>query len=160
LRGESLDHSHGAAAVGTEPGACGLRYGPCWHGRSRERSRLQQSPAEGQQFAAAPVREEAAEADTDKAPRQGVEQETPQKLFGGHGHQPLLALVGIIFPAEGDLAIRKVHNPVIGDGHAMRVAGQIVEDMFGSSEWPFGVNYPYPANRDAHAPLTEIESAN
>ena len=71
-----------------------------------------------------------------------MEQETPQKLFGGHGHQPLLALVGIIFPTEGDVAIGKVHNPVIGDGDAMRVAGQIVEDMFGSSEWPFGVNYP------------------
>ncbi len=29
-----------------------------------------------------------------------VEQEPPQKLLGGHGHQPLLAVVGIVFPAE------------------------------------------------------------
>ena len=74
-----------------------------------------------------------------------MEQEPSQKLLGGHGHQPLLAFVGIVFPAESDLAIGKVHDPVVGNGDAMRVAGQIVEDMFGSSEWPFGVDHPVVA---------------
>ncbi|MCU1273015.1 MAG: hypothetical protein JWO48_446 [Bryobacterales bacterium] len=71
-----------------------------------------------------------------------MEQKPTQKLLGGHGHQPLLALMGVIFPAEGDLAIGEVHDPVVGDGDAMRVAGQIVKDMFGSPEWPFGVDHP------------------
>ena len=65
-----------------------------------------------------------------------------KKFFGGHRHQPLLALVGIVFPAESDLAVGKVHDPVIGDGDAMRVAGQIMEDMFGPAEGPLGVDHP------------------
>ena len=71
-----------------------------------------------------------------------MEQEPPEKLLGGDGHQTLLAPVGIIFPAECDLAVGKVHDPVVGDGNAMRVAGQIVEDMFRSSERPFGIHNP------------------
>ena len=71
-----------------------------------------------------------------------MEQEPPQKLLCGHGHEPLLALVGIIFPAEGDHAIGKVDDPVVGDGDAMGVAGQVVEDMFRSSEWPFCIDHP------------------
>jgi len=63
-----------------------------------------------------------------------VEQEAPQKFLTGHRHQPLLALVGIVFPAESDLAIGKVHDPVVGDGDPMRIAGQVMEDMFGTSE--------------------------
>ena len=52
---------------------------------------LQQLPAERQEFTAAPIGEEAAEANAHKAARQGVEQEAPQELFGGDRHQPLLA---------------------------------------------------------------------
>ena len=29
----------------------------------------------------------------------------------------------------------------------MRIAGQILEDMFGSSEWPFGINHPVLAKQ-------------
>ena len=50
--------------------------------------------------------------------------------------------MGIVFPAEGDLAIGEVDDPVVGDGHAMRVAGQIVEDVFGSSERRLGIDDP------------------
>jgi len=71
-----------------------------------------------------------------------VEQEAPQKFLGGHRHQPLLAFVGIVFPAESDLAIGEVHDPVVGDGDPMRVAGQVVEDVFGPSEGSFGVDHP------------------
>lgn len=71
-----------------------------------------------------------------------MKQEPPKKLLGGDSHQSLLALVGIIFPSKRHLAIGNIDNPVIGDGDAMRIASQIVEHMFGSSEWPFGVDYP------------------
>ena len=71
-----------------------------------------------------------------------MEEEPPQKLLGGEGHQPLLAVVGVIFPAKGDVAIGNVDDPVIRDSDAMRVAGQIVEDVLGASEWPFGVDHP------------------
>ena len=94
LRGESFDQDHRAAAARTEPRAWQLRLGGYWRGRSPERRSFQQSMAKGQPFAAAAVSEEAAEADAHKAARQGVEQEPPQKLLCGHGHEPLLALFG------------------------------------------------------------------
>jgi len=71
-----------------------------------------------------------------------VEQEPPEKLFGGNRHQPLLALVSVVLPAEGDLVVGKVHNSVVGYGDAMRVAGQVMKDMFGPAEGSFGVDHP------------------
>ena len=71
-----------------------------------------------------------------------MEQKPPQKLLGGDGHQTLLAMVGVIFPAKGDVAIGNVDDPVIRDSDAMRVAGQVVEDVLGASEWTLGVDYP------------------
>src|SRR5580704_15896217 len=71
-----------------------------------------------------------------------MEQEPPEKFFGSHSHQPSLALVGIVFPAESDLAIGKVHDPVVRDGDAMRVAGQVVEDMFRTAKRSLGVDHP------------------
>ena len=71
-----------------------------------------------------------------------MKQESAQKLLGGHRHQPLLVLVGIIFPSEGDLALGDVDDPVIGDRDAVRVSGQILEDVLRPSEWSFGVNDP------------------
>ena len=56
--------------------------------------------------------------------------------------QPFLVLVGIVFPTEGDLAVSKIDNPMVGDSDTVRVAGQIMENMLGSSAWPFGVDNP------------------
>jgi len=71
-----------------------------------------------------------------------MKQKPPEKLFAGHRHQPLLALVGIVLPAKRNLAISNIHDPVIGDCDPMRVAGQIVQDMFGASEGTFGIDHP------------------
>ena len=43
-----------------------------------------------------------------------MEQEAPQKLLGGHSHQPLFALVRVVLPAKSDLAVDKVDDPVVG----------------------------------------------
>ena len=79
--------------------------------------------------------------------RQSVKQKPPKELLGGYSHQPLFVLVRIIFPAEGDFAVGKVHDPVIGNGDSVSVAGQIVENMFGSSEGTFGIDYPILAEQ-------------
>jgi len=71
-----------------------------------------------------------------------VQEEPPQKLLGGDRHKPLLSLVGIILPAERDLAVGKVHDPVVRDGNAMCIARQVVEDMFRSTEGSLGVDHP------------------
>ncbi|HEY4355591.1 MAG TPA: hypothetical protein VGN16_07590, partial [Acidobacteriaceae bacterium] len=41
-----------------------------------------------------------------------------------------------------DFAVGKVHDPMVGNGDAMRVAGQIVTNMFRSAEWWLRINYP------------------
>lgn len=71
-----------------------------------------------------------------------MKQEAPKKLPRAQRHQPLLAFVGIVFPAERDVAIGNLDDPVIGDGDTMRVAGQVLENVLRSSERPFGVNHP------------------
>lgn len=98
--------------------------------------------AERQQLFPAPVGEEAGEANAHEAARQNMQQEPAQELLGGQRHLPLFALVSVVFPPEGDLAIGKIHDPVVGDGDAMRIASQVVENVFRSSEWPLGVNHP------------------
>jgi hypothetical protein len=50
--------------------------------------------------------------------------------------------MGIVFPTESDFAIGKVHDSVVGDGDAMRVAGQVMKDAFKSTEGPLGVDHP------------------
>src|SRR5258707_2172861 len=51
-------------------------------------------------------------------------------------------VVSRIAPAENDLAIAEGDQAVVGDGHAMSVAAQIVHHMFGATEGTFQVHHP------------------
>ena len=88
-----------------------------------------------------------------------MEQEPPQEFLGGHRHQALLALVGIVFPAESDLAVGKVHDPVIRDGDAVRVTGQVVEDMVGAPEGRLGVDHPILTEQRAQKSMERFRFA-
>ena len=57
-------------------------------------------------------------------------------------HHSLLISVGIIFPAETNLVMLEGHEAMVGDGHAMGVAGQIAEHMMGTAERWLGVDDP------------------
>ena len=71
-----------------------------------------------------------------------MQQKTSQELFRGQGHLPLLISVRIILPAEGDLVVVESDQAVVGDGHAMGVAGEIAEYMMGTAEGGLGVDDP------------------
>jgi len=58
------------------------------------------------------------------------------------GHDPVLAAMGIVWPAEGDAIILEGHEAMVGDGDAMGVAGQVVENLFGTAERWLGVDDP------------------
>src|ERR1700737_219930 len=45
-------------------------------------------------------------------------------------------------PAEGDLPLRKRDQTMVGDGHAMGVAAQIMKHIFGATEGTFRVDHP------------------
>ena len=68
-------------------------------------------------------------------------QEAPQKLFGRECHDAWPAAVRVV-PAETHFGIRDREQAVVGDGDAMSVAGQIVKDVFRSTEGRLGVDNP------------------
>jgi hypothetical protein len=71
-----------------------------------------------------------------------VEQEAAQELVDRKGHQALLVAMGRVSPAKGDLATLQGDEAVIGDGHPVGVAAEIVENMLRAAEGPFAVDHP------------------
>jgi len=67
------------------------------------RSLVEQSATEWQHAGSSAIGEEAEVANTWKAPWQHVLYEAAQELFGGECESTLLAVVGIVLPAEADL---------------------------------------------------------
>ena len=50
--------------------------------------------------------------------------------------------MGIVSPAEGDAIVLEGHEAMVGDGDAMGVAGQVVENLFDTAEGWLGVDDP------------------
>ena len=73
---------------------------------------------------------------------QDMQQETANEFVGFQCHGFLLVAMPIIFPVKSHLAILDVEQSVVGDGHAMGIAAQVVEDLFGTTERPFGIRHP------------------
>ena len=57
-------------------------------------------------------------------------------------HLAALTVMSVVLPAKGDVFVVQRQQSVVGDGHAMRVAGQILQDMFRPSERCLGVDDP------------------
>ena len=141
LSGESLDEHHQLATARAPPYS--LRTGFGLHGiGTAQRSHSQQLLAERQQRLAAAVCQEAEEADAYKAMWKHMEKKAAQKLLCCHCHQFLFAAVGVILPAESDLTIGEVDEPMVGNRDAMCVAGQIMKDVLRTAERRLGVHDP------------------
>ena len=69
-------------------------------------------------------------------------QEAAQELLCGNRHDLLLAAMGIVLPAEGDSIILKRDQSMVGDGDAVRIAGEIVQNMLGTAEGWLGIDHP------------------
>ena len=102
-------------------------------------------PAEGEGLTAAAVGEQSEVADLDEACGQDVEQEAADELDRVEGHDAAAVVMSGISPAKAHLSVVKAEQPSVGDGHAVGVAGQVLQEMFRSSEWRVGV--------DQHPPL-------
>ena len=102
----------------------------------------QQSLTERQESGAPPIGQEPERADADKAAGQDVEQEAAQELLRTERHHSFLISVGIILPAESNLVVLESHEAVVGDGHAMGVAGEIAQHMLGTAEGWLGIDTP------------------
>ena len=123
------------------------RAAPATQAYGRRRQRFgrfgsQQLPALRRALATATVGHPSVIADPHQPFRQHVQQKPPDEFGGVQCHLALLAAVRVIFPAEGDLAVLQTDQPVIGDGHAMGVARQIVQHMLRSAERLADIDHP------------------
>ena len=74
---------------------------------------------------------------------QHVKKEAAEEVDGVEGHDPLLAAVGIISPAEADALTVESNDAVIGYGHAVGVTAEVAQDMFWSAEGRLGIDVPF-----------------
>ena len=89
------------------------------------------------------VAEKTVVTDALKTVRQDMEQKAANEFAGLQSQRFLLVVVTVIFPTKGDLAVVDVQQAVIGNGNAVRVQTQVVQDLFGTAEGRFGVNHPF-----------------
>jgi hypothetical protein len=141
LSGESFDDNHRACASGARPSTIprGLELLGCrlllWNG-------VEELAAAGDGLGAVAVREESEMSDSNKPARQNVEQKTAEKFFRGDRHFPFLVAVRIVLPAERHLAVRTGQQAMVGNGDPMRIAREVMQDVFRAAKWPFGVDDP------------------
>jgi len=108
----------------------------------RFRGVQQESLTEGQECRAPAIGQETERADANKAAGQDVKQEAAQELLRTERHDFLLISVGIILPAESNLIMRESYEAVVGDGHAMGVAGEITQHMMRPAKRRLGIDDP------------------
>ena len=58
------------------------------------------------------------------------------------GHRLLAVAVPVILPAEADLAVVHGHQAVVGDGDAVGIAPDIVENLCRPGERPLRIDHP------------------
>jgi hypothetical protein len=87
--------------------------------------------------------------DADQPFREKVDQASPQKLICGNRHDFLLAAPCVVFPAKRDSIILENNEPVIGDGYAMCISREIVQNMFRTSEGWLDVDHPVFAEEES-----------
>ena len=109
--------------------------------------RPEQSPADRQVRCSHAVGQQSEVADAHEAARDGVQQEAAEELGSIQRHRARTIAVGVVLLAEGDGPIVHRHQPAIGDGDAMGVAGQILEHLLRAAEGRLGVNHPVVLDR-------------
>ena len=97
----------------------------------------QQLQAKRQKSGAPTVGQKTEMSDAHEALRQDVQQEALQELIDRQGSELLLIVVSRIAPAESDLAIDEGDQAMVGDGHAMGIAAEILQHIFGTAERRF-----------------------
>ena len=88
------------------------------------------------------VGEQAIAVDAHEAFWQYIQEKAAEEVHGVEGHDALLAAVGIIAPEEADALPVEGGDAVIADGHAVGVAAEVTQNMFGAAEGRLGMDVP------------------
>ena len=80
--------------------------------------------------------------DADEALREHVHEEATEKLVDVERQRLDLVAVAIVLPPKRDGVGGDVDEPVIGNGHAVGVPREVVQDVGGAAKGRFGVDHP------------------
>ncbi len=80
--------------------------------------------------------------DANEAFGEHVQEEASKKLDCVERQEFLLAAIGVVLDAKCDFAIGKVHNAVVGNGNAVGVVSEVLEDVLWTSEGWLGIDDP------------------
>jgi hypothetical protein len=105
----------------------------------------------GEVLASIAFGEKAVVPDAVEAVGQDVQQETADELVWGEAHDAGAPAATIVLVGERDFIVVDDHEPRIGDGGSMRVAGEIGEHALGSAERRLGVDDEGALTQRAHA---------
>jgi len=100
-----------------------------------------------------PVGQEAEVPQPLEAARRDMQHQPPQEFYGLERQGAQAVATSIILVTKGHLATLQGHEPVVGDGDAMRIAGQVGEDVLGILEGLFGVHDPLLGAQGGEEPL-------
>jgi hypothetical protein len=117
----------------------------------RQRS-IQELSAKGESVAAVAVGEEAEVADLGKAVGKNVQEEAADELPGVESHGSGAVVFFAVPPLEGHLCILKRQQAVVGNGDAVGIAAEVIEDLGGSPEGRFGIDDPLMLSISAQEP--------
>lgn len=98
------------------------------------------------EFGALAVGKQTKVADANEASRKNMEKESAQELIRSRSHDTGSVLVGIVSPAKRDASLAGGNQATVGNGHAVGVAGKVVQNLSGSSEGPLGIHDPVLAS--------------
>ena len=88
------------------------------------------------------IGEEAEIANTSESVGKYVKQEPTNEFVSAKRHRLLTVAIAIILPAKLNLAVIGIEQTVVGDGDAVRVSCDILEDVFRSGEGFLRVDHP------------------
>lgn len=74
--------------------------------------------------------------------RQDVQQEAPDELDCLQRHGLVLIAVSGVAPSERDLTVVQRQQAIAGDGHSVRIAGEVLQDVLRSAERWLSVDDP------------------
>jgi hypothetical protein len=71
-----------------------------------------------------------------------MEQESSDKFFGRHRHDLFLIAIGVITPAEGNVAIFQLEDTLIADGYPVGIPAEILKDALSPIKRGFAIDDP------------------
>ena len=111
-------------------------------GDRHRRARAEQLAAASELHLPVSVREETVVPDADESTWKDVQEEASKKLDRTEREEPSSPAVRIVLPLERDLAVLESGQSTVRDGHSMRVPGQVLQDLSGSTKGTLRVDKP------------------